>query len=193
MNEIHIPTISGATNVLSMDITKESTKKEFKTVLQQQDDLAQIDANGVQAVNEFGTVTYQKFGAGLFAIGFPVGSFLTAQTILTIVNNQFEAGVGTYIAEYSVVNDFISLQIIDAETQVSTDAKMNQCNVSLEVFADLSTDALVFAEMLSRLDANQTKIWSKIVIRNGAIITEVDGNKYRRTNSFVQSSKVINS
>ena len=47
--------------------------------------------------------------------------------------------------------------------------------------------------MLGLLDANQFKFWNKIVLREGGVVTEVSGNKYRKTGNFATSSKIINS
>ena len=50
-----------------------------------------------------------------------------------------------------------------------------------------------FNVVLSKLDRNQIKLWSKIIVRFNGIVTEVDGAKYRRTNDFSLSNKIINS
>jgi len=188
MNEIHIPTVSGAINVLSMDITKESTKKVYRAVLNQADALAPIVQKEVNEVG--GLPVVSRLAAGYFLVTFAPSTFLGANSYVRALNNQAIGQV--YEATSIVFDDIIQFNIINT-VGVSVDAFMNQCDLELTVYSDISTDALIFAEMLNRLDANQTKMWSKIVIRNGAIITEIDGNKYRRTNSLVQSSKVINS
>jgi len=188
MNEIHLPTISGAINVLSMDITKESTKKVYRAVLNQLDALAPIVQKEVNEVGGLPVVT--RLVAGTFLVTFAPSTFLGANSYVRALNNRAIGQI--YEATAIIFDDVIQLNIFNT-VGVSVDAFMNQCDLELTVYSDISTDALIFAEMLNRLDANQLEMWNKIVLRNGGTVTEVDGKLWRKLGNFAQSSSVIKS
>ena len=57
----------------------------------------------------------------------------------------------------------------------------------------MDTSEKVFNALLEKLDNNQQSIWQTIIVRHNNTVTEVDGTNYRKTGSFGDSSKVINS
>lgn len=188
MNEVHLPTISGASQVMSMDITAENTKKVFRAVCNQTEALVPIVS---REINGVGNYELSRLAAGFFMFAFDVGSFAVEDAYVTAKNNSATSGEVRQ-ATAVLFEDTIQLNIFN-NVGVAVDTFMNVCDVELTVYKDLSTDVLIFAEMLVALDAKQLLIWNKIVIRNGGEVTEVDGKKYRSTGDFSLSSSAINS
>jgi len=201
MNEVHIATIGGQMNVISVSSNNEP--KVFKSEVTQ----VGLDApvNNVIAENTTGaTLTWSRTGAGQYVLTssnpnlfsqteLVYSAFKTVRLITDLGQNLLGYGIGFIQV---IAPNQLSLSTYDALAQtVAQDGMIASGEIEFEVYdiPNPTDSEESFTNIISGLDDNQLALWKKIVIRFEGTVTEVDGDKYRRTADFNASSKVINS
>ena len=196
-SEVHIPTIGGAINVVSVPnlVSRESTR--YIAIL---DQVGVGNAPTVRNVIENSAQLFPTFNwtaNGQFSLVSPnsFGNFpINNKTVISIGNtigNQFK--VSARLVDFSTI--LIETGLIDVNGITPVNSALTITPITIEQF---TTEVPInneqqFLYILSTLDAIQVTIWRKIVVRFMGGIISVDGDTYRRTLDFAQSSKIINS
>ncbi len=198
MNEVHIPTVGGQSNVLTFS---EATEKLYVATVVQAGVIAPVSTIIRNDFSEEPVWTYVS--AGLYTLGY-VGMFqdYTKVDFQIVGNISFDGATDVVSrAGRSQSNDIVGLKtraIISSAAGTQTvsageDGILNGELMTITDYNPIFTEEEIFDSIISKLDSNQIKIWNKIVIRNNGTVTEVDGRTYRRTNDLISSSKVIQS
>ena len=188
MNEIHLPTVSGKINPLA--------QKNTEAELNNSEYLAHVEGTGAvnptvsEKGNSLGAIVWTRGSIGVYD-GTLVGAFPEANTSL------FVSDAGGGLDQWSLERDD------DDNIQFTAIALGGGLTDVFEVFihAIVTNSSTVapttpeeeFNAILASLDANQTKMWIKIIVRFGGTVTQVDGTEYRKANDYSASSKVIQS
>jgi hypothetical protein len=200
MNEVHIPTIKG-NNVLTISNGQVLAPKVYKSRITQ---VGTNNPTEIVIIDEIGMTGWQRFAAGTYA-NFPAVPFDEKFAVGLGSTNVASNGMPIKFADLTAANGGILTLItstLDSSgavaTTVLTDDVMNgEQSVVLELHparvGEELTDEEKFNIILSKLDANQLSLWDKTIMRDNLIVIEVDGNVYRKTGDFSQSSKVIES
>jgi len=208
MSEVIIPTVGGQTSALHID-------SETPRILQYVAQLTQNDVNppvATEIINDFGaspTYTYVSVGKYVGTIA-GSGAFTDAlvysarydQAILQKTAGSDPLGNSQVIAENGNADSFnvntsewfanqIAPFTID---QFPSNNVLRGQRLFIEMLATPvpTTVEEAFNVILSKLDVNQNKIWTQIVVRFGGTVTEVDGNKYRKS-GYSTANKLIES
>lgn len=202
MNEVHISTVGGSSNVINLSSTPDV--KKYVVRLTQSGVNAPVVSSEI--VNDFGGIVFTRDNQGRYR-GTLVGAFDDDKITVAMFNNQIsqtQAGfdpVSNFQLDTTTSNDYFRIVTSELFDQAGLtaqrpidDALRGQKIVIEQMTANQPTTAEeVFNIVLSKLDSNQVDIWNKIVVRFNSVVTEVSGATYRRTNSFGGSSKLIES
>ena len=194
MNEVHIPTVNGQSNVVSISAIQGAVTKEYYAQLDEGGGAPPIPTVIIDTLTEVGglPIFWSYSGVGQY-IGTKVGAF-TGDSYLSATNGVLVGGQsGTRISKASP--DMVLLEAFD---NIGTPIDDWQIFVGIKQAVDVSTPLDTFNYILTQLDIVQLSLWTKIVVRHVdafgiSTITEVDGKLYRINGSFLLSSKVIRS
>jgi len=189
MNELHIPTVGGQNQVIGFDVKTGLNTIKYKALL------SNVESNAPNVVKsdsdtELENIVWSHGGQNGVYVGTLFGAFANNTYLSSqLVFSQTDTEITAYT---NMSNDD------DTVTLVCFDKDFNAVNnqdvfVEIEVSKNISDSEDIFNDILSSLDAVQTEIWTKIIVRDSGTVTEVDGAKYRRTLDFNASSKLINS
>jgi hypothetical protein len=203
--EIHIPTVTGSNIISISDADIEKPKQLVAKVNQLSGNPLTMDI----IKNEVGFTSVFKLATGLWldftGLPYPPENL----TILGSLEkgNNFSVDEELVGYEFSLTGSSLTIRSYQSKTGAAPNAVLPTVefediieNGTLVINAYPSTEANPltiegrFDIMLESLDSNQIKLWSKAIVRTtGGVVTEVDGDKYRKTGDFSQSSKVIES
>lgn len=197
-NEVHIPTLTGL-NIISL-----SDSLILKPLLY----VARLNQEGANApteevtVDEIGMGGWQRFAQGFYG-NIPTVPFVSSRTVV-LGSNNFD--IGGFMRSVTMYESFGFAGIntgtftsvgVGSITRVLDDDILFNTVVQIEVFPyDVALPPTVedkFNAIITQIDTIQLALWSKIIVRNNGTVTEVDGNIYRKTSNFADSSKLINS
>jgi len=201
INEVHIPTVKGASNVINIQ-TPTTTVGESRYIMT----ITQVGAGNAPTIDGV-IIPNSVIGGGVFAfvsdgnydydkVGmFPNG---TAKVVVEDSLGGKSSDVASVYLNYTqTTNDKLRIVTKSLNTGAEANGMLDQNRITITDYST-STEAPTnneetFNYIMSLLDVNQVKLWSKIVVRFGGTVTEVDGNTYRRLANFGQSSKIIES
>lgn len=202
MNEVHISTVGGSSNVINVSSTPDVKKYAVR--------LTQSGANApvvsLEVVNDFGGIVFTRDSQGMYR-GTLAGAFDDSKITIGQCNVQVAQTnppadpVSNVSVDTSISNDYfrvVTSELFDQAgltAQRPIDDVLRGQKIVIEQMTknQPTTAEEVFNIILSKLDSNQLSIWNKIVVRFNSVVTEVSGATYRRTNSFGGSSKLIES
>lgn len=186
MHEVHIPTISGKSSVLAISNTALYQPMVYEALVVQ---AGVTDPNATIVYrNDFeGTAVWSRDSMGIFRVTF--SNFWDTQK--TSVRGDY-AAQGNKFLVFETISDSVAKMTQYASSGAVQDTL--SATFKLTQYSTVPTIAEGFFDsILSSLDVNQTKLWIKIVVRNLGVVTEIDGNTYRKTNDYSLSSKEIES
>ena len=195
INEVHIPTVGGQSNVIGVFIETTLVNKRYLAILTQDGVNAPVPT---PLVNDLGTIVWTRLAQGQYR-GTLAGAFANAvfPNDLAQTSGGIASGGVQFVPED---DDSFLIETYDDLGVLIDDNLLNPATDRPFLFDLLISQPTldgniegIFDVIISRLDANQLKIWTKIVVRNSGTITEIDGVTYRATNDFATSSKTIES
>jgi hypothetical protein len=199
--ELHISTVTNQNSVLYYPNIAESLSKKYLGNFTQTGVTSPVAVSSV--INTTGgTMEWSYISAGIYLLtSSEAGLFEGTNLVALNVSNTFtkEDGGGTITSYGETVIQVKSPTVIQLEVfdgilgSKRTDDFLENANINIVInpILDLLEDG--FNAILGGLDNNQLLIWNKIVLREGDVVTEVDGKKYRNTGVFATSSKIIES
>lgn len=195
MQEVHLSTVKGESNVLTVDIKATGRTKQYCTLLTQ---VATGAPTQQLVTSDIDSVVWSRTGIGVYQ-GLSVGLF--AGTIACLIGSLDTAtlggsGMDAQARAYKGTDDKVIVETTwnDVGTVKVSDDFLKDTPLCVTIpLADITTDESMFTAVLAELDANQLLIWNKIVIRLNGVVTLVDGKTWRLTADFAESSSVINS
>lgn len=189
-NEIHLPTVSGAIDVISVPISETATVKKYSAFLTQFGGVPPVPSIVEDTLTDGVTpLVFAIVGVGEYTATY-VGAF--ANPFFAVIGNGLVLSDVQIFRVEKLDDDTILIRSLD-RTIVPIDDWEGYLDIRTKV--NTGTSEEVFNYLLSQLDAVQQSLWTKIVLRTvGNVVTEVDGKKYRRPiGTFANSSKIINS
>ena len=199
INEVHIPTVKGASNVINIQTPTVAVGQNEITIEVTQSLLLDPVINQTLSDNPtLGGGLFIRQGVGIYdykKVGaFPNG---TQKVAITLRSGAEKTAKATIFTTLGVSTQALRFTTYNTETDVATDDILEKAIITItdySIGSEVPTNnEETFNYIVSLLDANQVKLWSKIVVRFGGTVTEVDGNTYRRLANFGQSSKIIES
>ncbi len=188
MNEVHIPTLAGQSNVVTVEALSGKGERKYEAIISQSGTNAPTT---VVIENTLGEVpVFSRSGNGQYSMTLVNPLFLVNKTFLYIQQGLFNG----YASELQRVSDnVVNIYSGLASNLNLADGRLNGVSMLITVSDTTFTSQEEFDNVIASMDANQQSLWNKIVIRDSGTVTEVDGRTYRRTNDLVVSSKVIQS
>jgi len=199
MNQVHLPTIGGSIEALNYDLIE---NRQWIGAVNQADILAPVFT---EIKNDFGSPLVPFYGGIGAYSGTILGAFAGGKTDIRISQDiKFNGTTGLNVIATMVANDdTIGIKV---KHLLSNDQFPNEVlseplnnlllgNILTITNWDVSTLTAEdeFNNILNKMDANQTSLFIKAVIRKNGVVTEVDGKAWRKTGVFATSSKVIES
>ena len=185
MNEVHIPTITGKINTISIPTPSQPIYGGYKSLVTQVAGNAPTEVIKSNTLGVTGVWSYVGMGRYELTLSAPVvDPIVYSGGITHLPLCVAQAGVNS-----PTVIGFTSTKL----GVYGDDLLLNTAIVIEAVSVAVPTNAeQVFNYILSQLDAVQINYWLKIVVRFNNVVTEVDGTLYRLPlGDFANSSKRI--
>jgi len=193
IQEIHLNTVGGASNVLAVEIDTNEAALSYWGETTQSGVNPPTTTN--LSKNTLGAVSITRPLMGEYEFDFPLAvggkwnCYIGQPNNVTLgfnANNFIGGTIGTTVKVKSQWND--------AGTPKEIDGVLQDTFFRFDYFVNAITDSEeMFNAVISKLDVNQLELWTKIVIRFNNDVIEVYGNKYRKLGTYAGSFKVINS
>ena len=193
MQEIHLNTVGGASNVLSLDIsTTDTILRRFGRLTQVGVGVAPTD---VVAIDEIPNFNWSYKGLGTYE-GTSIGAFASNNNLIISGIENNAVGKNAFSSIERSGDDIITVKTTfnDAGTNKLADNFLKQTDYQITTVTNpITTSEEMFNAVIRKMDGNQLAIWTKIVTRLNGVVIEVYGDKYRKLGTYSGSFKEINS